>query len=348
MSTPAIAFFNNKGGVGKTSLVYHLAWMYANLGLRIVAADLDPQANLTSAFLNEERLEILWSGEDHSQTIYGSIQPLLRGIGDIASPHLEHISESDFNQTPLFEDLFNPIALLVGDLFLSNFEDELSDMWPNCLDGKERAFRVISAFWRLTQQAAAAHNADVILIDLGPNLGAINRAALIATDYIVVPLSPDLFSLQGLRNLGPALRRWRQEWQDRLLKKPANLSDLPLPEGHMQPVGYVVLQHSVRMDRPVQAYERWIAQIPDEYRTSVLGEKRTKSALSVSNDPLCLSLLKHYRSLMPLAQEAHKPMFYLKPADGAIGAHIKAVQGVYQDFQLLAQNIARQTHIALP
>ena len=50
MSVPVVAFFNNKGGVGKTSLVYHLAWMYADLGLRVMAADLDPQANLTSAF----------------------------------------------------------------------------------------------------------------------------------------------------------------------------------------------------------------------------------------------------------------------------------------------------------
>ena len=61
MSKPVVAFFNNKGGVGKTSLVYHLAWMYADLGVRVVAVDLDPQANLSAAFLDEDRLAILWS-----------------------------------------------------------------------------------------------------------------------------------------------------------------------------------------------------------------------------------------------------------------------------------------------
>lgn len=54
MSAPIITFFNNKGGVGKTSLVYHLAWMLADLGHRVVAADLDLQANLTAAFVDEE------------------------------------------------------------------------------------------------------------------------------------------------------------------------------------------------------------------------------------------------------------------------------------------------------
>ena len=82
-----IAFFNNKGGVGKTSLVYHLAWMYADLGLSILAADLDPQANLTSMFLEDERLETLWSETGIRQTVYGALRPLIYGTGDITSPH---------------------------------------------------------------------------------------------------------------------------------------------------------------------------------------------------------------------------------------------------------------------
>jgi len=83
-----IAFFNNKGGVGKTSLVYHLAWMYAELGLSVVAADLDPQANLTSMFVEDDRLETLWPDGDHPQTLFGAVQPLLEGTGDIAPPHV--------------------------------------------------------------------------------------------------------------------------------------------------------------------------------------------------------------------------------------------------------------------
>lgn len=84
-----IAFFNNKGGVGKTSLVYHLAWMFADHGIKTLAVDLDPQANLTAMFLNEERLEELWPDDEHPDTVYGSVRPILRGIGDIAEPHVE-------------------------------------------------------------------------------------------------------------------------------------------------------------------------------------------------------------------------------------------------------------------
>lgn len=338
MSTPVIAFFNNKGGVGKTSLVYHLACMYAELEIRVVAADMDPQCNLTAAFLDADRLEALWWGGDRRGTVYGLLEPLMKGTGDIAQTvFLEYVGDPP--------PLSSPLALLVGDLGLSSFEDDLAGVWPECLDRKERAFRVTSALWRLMQQAAEAHGAQAILMDLGPNFGAINRAALISADYVVVPLSPDLFSLQGLRNLGPTLHRWREEWTERRARNAA--PDLELPEGTQKPLGYTVLQHSVRLDRPVHAYDRWLAQIPGLYREALLGEP-LGSNVEVAEDPHCLALLKHYRSLMQLAQEAGKPMFQLKPADGAMGAHMQAVQGVYRDFDALARKVAERTGLSVP
>lgn len=321
----SIAFFNNKGGVGKTSLVYHLAWMFSDLGLKILTADFDPQANLTSMFIDDERLELFWPDGDHSKTIYGAMQPILEGTGDVGKPHVEDVGDN--------------LGLLVGDLQLSASEDELNSQWPSCLDRKPRAFRVMSALFRAIHGATLEREADLTLIDVGPNLGAINRAALIAADYVVIPIAPDIYSLQGLRNLGPALRRWRQEWGERYTRNPQ--SDLPLPQGSMQPIGYVVMQHAVRLDRPVKAYERWMDRIPSTYREAVLDEPPRKQ-IRIDSDPHCLATLKHYRSLMPMAQEVRKPMFFLKPADGALGSHAQAVQDCYRDFKKLAIEIAKR------
>lgn len=217
-----VAFFNNKGGVGKTSLVYHLAWMYADLGLNVVAADLDPQANLTGMFLDEERVETLWAEEGARKTVYGSLTPLLEGTGDIAPPYVLEAAPGYGSPTPLLEgmgDIAPPyvleaapgVSLLAGDLSLSSAEEELSAQWPLCLDRRPRAFRVLSALWRILGAAAERSAAPLVLVDVGPNLGALNRAALVTADHVVVPLAPDLYSLQGLKNLGPTLRRWRSE-----------------------------------------------------------------------------------------------------------------------------------------
>ena len=319
-----IAFFNNKGGVGKTSLVYHLTSMYAELGVSVVAADLDPQANLSAMFLDEERLEELWPDGGHRPTILGSVSPILQGLGDIRDPHVEEIDSN--------------CGLIVGDLGLSRFEAKLSAAWPACLDRDEAAFRTESAFYRTILKAAEMQDADAVLLDVGPNLGAINRAAIIAADFVVVPLGPDLFSLQGLRNLGPTLRDWRTEWQDRLGRAPGG-PDLSLPSARITPAGYVVMQHAVWGVRPVQAYEKWIRRIPGVYRKEAL-DGTGPDASSTEDDPHCLATLKHYRSLMPMAQEARKPMFHLRAADGALGGHYYAVQDCYQDFRNLAQSIA--------
>ena len=329
-----IAFFNNKGGVGKTSLVYHLAHMYAELDLPVVAADLDPQANLTAMFLEEERVQELWPEQEESrQTVFGALRPLLGGTGDVVAPHVERITDE--------------LGLVVGDLQLSSAEDELSNQWPQCMDGRERAFRVLSALPRILAMAAAEAEAGLVLIDVGPNVGALNRAALVAADHVVVPLAPDLYSLQGLRNLGPTLRRWRGEWRERRERKPLAIRDLELPAGEMAPLGYVVMQHAVRLDRPVKAYQRWMERIPNAYSTAVLEKKRSRRT-AIERDRHCLATLKNFRSLMPLAQEARKPMFSLRSADGALGGHAKAVQGCYGDFRALARTIAAKAGLALP
>ena len=310
------------------SLVYHLACMYADLGRRVLAADLDPQANLTAAFLDEARLERIWRRSAMpAPTVRGMLAPLIEGTGDIAPVAGQTVG--------------NNLFLLPGDLELSGFEDELSQAWPRCLEGaaNPRAFRVMSALGRLLRSVAALHSAEIVVVDVGPNLGVINRAALVASEHVVVPLAPDLFSVQGLRNLGPALRSWRDGWAARRQVAPASVLDLPA--GRMQPLGYVLLAPNSRQDRPTKAHQRWISRVPGVYAAEVLG-RTGRAPADVAGDSRCLAQIPHYRSLMPMAQEARRPVFALRNADGAIGSHAQTVQKAYRDFSTLAIKIARR------
>ena len=180
MTVPVLTFFNNKGGVGKTSLVYHLAWMMSEIGYQVLACDLDPQANLTSMFLGEDRLEAIYVDGDgppsSSSTIFRCVKSLME-VGDLQSPKLQKITST--------------LQLIPGDLALAGFEDALSAEWPNAL-GSSNLYRPFSPGPRFRP----AKRSRMILADVGPNL-PINRA-LIAADYVVVPLGADLFSLQGL------------------------------------------------------------------------------------------------------------------------------------------------------
>lgn len=334
----SIALFNNKGGVGKTTLAYHLAHMVSRLGRNVLAVDLDPQANLTSMCLDESEIEELWENDSElieqgavpptlpgmgrvrsRQTIADAVRPILEGTGDIS--HVAPVS------------LDSGLWLLPGSLDLSRFEDKLSHEWFKSFAGDIAAIRTTTAFHRITEHAAASVEADIVLIDVGPNLGAINRAALIAADTVLMPLAADLFSLKGLSNLGPTLRDWRHSWQQIVL--PRVQSDISVPHADMTPLGYVIMQPEMRLDRPVKAYERWLERIPWVYSDAVLGEDPP----SRDENRYRVATLRNYRSLMPLAHDARKPMFDLKAADGALGSTQTYVRTCYREFRELAENV---------
>ena len=246
---------------------------------------------------------------------------------------------------PVLQQITPELSLIPGDLALSGFEDTLSGEWPNALGSGNlhRPFRILTSFWTVMQAGAKDMEATVILADVGPNVGAINRSALIATDHVVVPLGADLFSLQGLRNLGPTLRRWREDWTSRR----GNWASpkFPLPGGRMEPLGYIVQQHSVRLSRPVKAYDRWVNRMPEEYARNLLDREAPFPA-SPREDEHCLATVKHYRSLIPMGQESRKPIFDLTTADGAIGSHAVAVQDARGDFRALAKSIFEKAGLA--
>ncbi|WP_165498663.1 ParA family protein [Streptomonospora litoralis] len=328
-----MALFNNKGGVGKTMLSYHLAHMLARLGKRVLTVDLDPQANLTSYFLPEEELEKVWATDpvmaleqSTAATVAQAVQPIIEGLGDVKPVQ------------PL--EMADDLWLVPGDLMLSGFEDNLSKAWPETTLGKPGPVRTTTAFHRLMQEAGHAVEADIAIIDVGPNLGAINRAALLAAETLLIPLAADLFSLQGLRNLGPTFREWRTTWRNQALgNMPSNIGH---PNGEMIPLGYVIMQPSVRLDRPVKAYQRWLERIPEEFQQHVVQGMASENVLT----PHEIATIRNYRSLMPLAHDAHKPMFDLKPADGAIGSTQQYVATCRSDFKGLSGEILNRLSTA--
>jgi cellulose biosynthesis protein BcsQ len=316
-----ITFFNNKGGVGKTTTVYHVAWMLSELGIKTIAIDLDPQSNLTSMFLTDDRLVEIYEN-NLPVTILDAITPIVNG-DPVMPVHIEQVNDS--------------LGLILGNLALSTFEDTLSDAWLKCLNSEAYAFRVTSIFKTIIDEAALRFNTEIVLIDVGPNLGAINRAVTISSDYIIMPVASDLFSLQGIKNLGTTLNKWKKQWSQRKELKPQNLT-VHIPENNMSPAGYIVIQYSARESRPVKSYLKWANRIPDIFAEFVLGNNNTKIS-SIEGDINCIALLKHYRSLAPMSMEAHKPIFLLKPADGAIGAHIYAVKQSYDEFKKLTRKM---------
>ncbi len=343
----SLVLFNNKGGVGKTTLTFNLAHALGRLGYRVAAIDCDPQCNLSVIFLGEEDLLELWQSEHaRTRTVDGCVDLVRRGKGDVRRPTMTQVAEAD------------NLWLLPNQLHLSRFEQPLAEEWPKTMSpDNDRALDVTLALERLSRLAAQAVNADILMIDVGPSLGALNRAALLACDAVILPLAPDLFSLKGMENVGPTLREWRTHWQrlrDIVLTDPGLTDEDARRESmshEFRPIGYIVQQHLARADRPVRGYLQWAKQIPSTYHEVVLGEPRSDPELSVElsveTDPECIATIKHYASLVPIARRVRKPMFDLKQADGISGGQIQSVHRCRADFTDLAERIAHRLGVTL-
>lgn len=319
-----IAVFSNVAGIGKTTLVYHLGHMLAELGKRVLLVDCDPQATLTSLCLPEERIEALWQGElVRRPTIAGFITAVQR-----PETYLGHLEEVCPN-----------LALIPGDIGLAALEHLFADAWAHFFRGEEIAAVDMGAFFTVISAAQRAQRADVVLLDLASNLGSINRAAVVSVNHVLCPLTPSLLSIQSLQTLGPILRGWRERWQSFFQGVPAVAASLD-PDSS-EPLGYVVTQTGMRLMHPIPAYPRWAARLPGAYRQAM--GKGVGHPKSFDDDPACLGIMHHYAGLMPLALDARKPMFDLRPADGAIGSHMDSVQRCRDDYERLAKQILTRT-----
>jgi chromosome partitioning protein len=319
MST--VAFCSPVTGVGQSTLLYHLAWMLADRGYRPLLVDLDPQSGLTIQALPPSRIAELWPEGDHPDTIHGAVQAhVSEGAGE-CDVHVEPLSEA--------------VGLLVGDLALACLEEPLAAAWVACSEGDDRSLRLSAALGRVIARGRTIHEADIVLLDVGSNLGALSRAALLAASHVIVPVTTDLLALQGLRNLGPSLSRWRESWRSIALK--VKDADPSLPSGQMTPAGYVLIQPVMYLGVPTLAPLPGAVDLDTTYRQYV-GAARP--LVTVPGGEACqIGRVRHHRDLVTLAMPTRKPMFALKPADGAVGAYQSSVLQCHEDFRLLAEAV---------
>ncbi len=227
-------------------------------------------------------------------------------------------------------------------MLLSNYEDLLGDTWNSARGGSEPSLRVQSAIYRYIIWAAEKVEADIVMVDLGPNLGALNRAVLGASDYFIVPVSPDLFSLRGTENLGSKLEAWREEWEQ--CNNAWKGEDLvALPHGSPVFLGYVMQQHNIRHNSEgmTKGWQIFGARIKDAIENNIISRLKSYKQVYASWDDNTFDLGKipNLHSLIPYSLEARKPVFDCRSKDGLVGRHITIAQNSVHHFEPIANKL---------
>lgn len=327
-----IALFNHKGGVGKTTLTVNIADALADLGKRVLIVDADPQCNITAFYVEEKYLDELLGdsaeSEDDGQTIWAAVKPVSRGKGPV-----KKIDTIPVGFTP-------GVFLAPGDVLLSEYEEELPAGWTDAFARKERGYDLTCAMSDAVDSLVEQVSADVVLYDVGPNVGALNRAVLLDCDFFITPVAADLFSLRALTTVGRSMAKWVKDWQTvRGLASPKDKERLLA--GKPRYMGYVASAFKVSSGRrKAHPHSFWEAKIAPRVKTRVVDELRSVDPALVSTHSNKLGDVKHFHSLAASAQEIGVAIGKLR---GHVNSgHYPQVDEALSEFQTLAKEITKR------
>ncbi|WP_420426702.1 ParA family protein [Algiphilus sp.] len=175
------AVFNQKGGVGKTTIVCNLAAAAVARGKRTLVVDLDMQGNASRYLLGD--------------------QPVERDISDFFGSTLNF----SLGSTP-FEAYCTPTAWEGLDVVAAG--NELEHLQSK-LEAKQKVHKLRQALRKL-------NGYDQILIDTPPSFNFYSRSALIAADEVLIPFDCDDFARQALYGLLENIAELREDHNESL------------------------------------------------------------------------------------------------------------------------------------
>lgn len=345
MTFKIISMFNHKGGVSKTTTTFNLAWMLASKGKRVLMVDADPQCNLTGVVLGlnpewpdtDQELDFGNDGEDEDEksvefgasqdsaqdfwttnfdrTLFGALKPVFdsepRAIGAIDCLPVE-------GRPGLY--------LLPGHLRLGEFEVSLGIAQE--LAGSMSALRNLpGSIHYLLRETAESLDIDYVIVDMSPSLGALNQNLVSISDLLVVPTSPDFFSIMALQSLARVLPRWGRWAESAAANEVLSEAAYPFPKPRLKLAGIVIqryrLYRSPTEDEPYGTptgpFSAWIEKVAEASRDtfvpalSAAGLTFNESRYEAAEIPstLVLAQVQEFNSLLPKSQDFHVPVFEL-------------------------------------
>lgn len=352
-----ISIFNNKGGVGKTTLTYHLAHALAGMGHRTLVIDLDPQCNLTILGMDEELIHEIWAAEDPFVEDFGkareSVTPaefddLLkspRSIHFLLKPTEDGVG--DLPSLPPPQILANGLGLIPGRLSMHMYEDKISKLWSEAFQGDPQAVRTITKIRAIAAAYARAHDFEFVIMDTSPSLGALNKVVISTTDGFLIPCMPDMFSLYGIRNIGTALGLWKRQFHTMY----SLLSDekrAEFPKDFIRLLGFTIYNAKkyTSVGHPwnlATAHYNYALQIPEAIKEHIPDSVRNHLDGNILSQPVGGEAVMHGHNTLPgMAQKYHMPIWKV-PVIGTLDADDAstirgnreiyfATEGGYRDF----------------
>lgn len=286
-----ISLFNNKGGVGKTTLSYHLAHILAEMDKKILILDMDSQCNMSLYGMQEENLEKIWRDEDcvidngfnsakqeMKNSDFKNLFQTTRTIHFLLKSVEEGIS--DFDELPPPIPLTNNLDLIPSRLTLFKYEKKIADRWTGMFLGEQLSIRTVTRIRKLAELYSEKNHYDFVIIDTSSHLGMLNKVIISTIDGFMIPCLPDMLSLYDIKNIGENLTQWQREFNT-CFQFISEEKRKAFPEKPVRFLGYTIYNawELAKQDNYAQQISDSIKQHIDEKLRKNLSEEMVKNPI---------------------------------------------------------------------
>ena len=313
----SIAVFNNKSGIGKTTLTYHLGCALAELGHKTLLVDLDPQSNLTLLGLDLEKLHDIWQVEDafiddfvdaraQESSNFENIASDVRSIHFLLKPTEDGADSPESLAKPL--ELLDNLGMIPGRLSIHTYEYKIASRWTDVYGGDLLAIRTVTQIRNFCEAYAEKYAYDYVVIDTSPSLGILNKAIISTVDGFLIPCMPDMFSLYGIQNIGKSLKNWKRDFDTiYTLLSDAKLSHFP--KNFASFLGFTIFNASKYSSS--RAHHNYPKQIPATIEKYIDADHRKHLTEAQLEAPVggTAIMLSYSRLLMHMFQKYRTPMW---------------------------------------
>lgn len=324
-----ISLFNNKGGVGKTTLAYHLSSILAEMGHKVLMIDLDPQCNLTLCGIGENRLEKIWRSEDlfiddfsnamnsmpKEEFLYKNSLP--HSIHYLLKPTEDGIDDFTLDNLPPPIDLRDNISLIPGRLTINSYESSVANRWSQSYQGNPLSIRTITRIRTLAELYSQKHNFEFVIVDTSPSLGILNKVIISTVDGFFIPCLPDMFSLYGIRNIGNSLKKWHDEFEI-IYQLISEDKRKQFPNKFVRFLGYTIYNAKkytggANIYDLAQAHYNYAQQIPIIIKRCIDESLRTKLTDDMLQKPIGMTSVMHTHNTLPAMSQKYQLPIWAVP-----------------------------------
>ena len=311
-----ISLFNHKGGVSKTTTTFHLGWMLANLGKKVLIVDADPQCNLTGLTLGIDSYDDLFKFYDSKRNndMYSSLAGVF-SLGTGTGDYKDGVTTTPTTNVNL--------SILAGHIKFSQLDIILATALTS--SGSLPMLKpLLSSINTLIRNTAKRGNFDIVLVDMSPSISATNMCIFMASDYFIIPTSPDFYCYQAIDSLSEVL----PEWSTRMMPFKDGMT---LPRNNPKMLGVISQNYRVygtddaEGSKMTGAFLEWSNKIRDITNTKLAPSLKKIDMIVDENlfnkvvehdKPYNLANIQDFNTLIPTSQKLSKPLFELTQKDG--------------------------------